>query len=195
VADTASDTARAVGAANTLTLAADGPIHADNTDAQGFLDALVEPVQGTRALVLGAGGAARAVVWALLDAGAGDVSVWGRSRERARTLAGDLGARAVERPEPADLVVNATPVGLERGDDVSALPLAALAPVLACDLVYRGGAETPFAAWAARAGARVVDGLEVLVRQGALSFRAWTGKDPPLDVMRLAAREEISPHT
>jgi shikimate dehydrogenase len=183
LADSASDAARAIGAANTLSFA-DGAIAAENTDAGGFLAALGESPRGRTALVLGAGGAARAVVWALRDAGAAEVSVWNRTPERAR----ELDARAVERPEAADIVVNATSVGLH-DDDLSSLPLDALpAPSLACDLVYRAG-ETPFAAWAARVGARVVDGREVLVQQGALSFRIWTGRDAPVDVMRA----EISP--
>ena len=194
LADSASEAARAVGAANTLSFGWDGGIAAENTDAAGFLDALGESPRGKSALILGAGGAGRAVAWALREAGAREVSIWNRTAERARDLASALGARPVERPEGADLVVNATSVGLAASDDASALPLDGLTPpALACDLVYSGGAETPFAAWAARAGARVVEGLEVLVRQGALSFRGWTGREPPLDVMRRAAREEISP--
>jgi shikimate dehydrogenase len=183
LADSASEAAEAIGAANTLTFSA-GAIAADNTDAGGFLAALGESPAGRTALVLGAGGAARAVVWALRDAGAAEVSVWNRTPERAR----ELDARAVERPEPADIVVNATSVGLH-DDDLSTLPLDAIGtPELACDLVYRPSGQTPFAAWAAAAGARrVVDGLEVLVRQGALSFERWTGVQPPLDVMRAAA--------
>ena len=192
LADEASDTARAVGAANTLTFDG-GRIAAENTDAGGFLAALGEPPAGMRALVLGAGGAARAVVWALVDAGAADVAVWNRTPVRARELAETLGARAVERPEPADLVVNATSVGLEPGDGLDALPLGGLdGATIACDLVYRPDALTPFAAWGTRAGARVVDGLEVLVRQGAIAFEAWTGRTAPLGTMRGAARAEIS---
>ena len=194
VADSATDAAAAIGAANTLTFTGDG-IDADNTDAGGFLAALGEPVTGTRALVLGAGGAARAVVWALADAGAADVAVWNRTPQRAQKLADDLGARAIERPETADIVVNATSVGLSVEDSLDALPLAGIdAPSVACDLVYRGGAETPFVRWASRVGARAVDGIEVLVQQGALSFRGWTGKDAPLEVMRAAAGEEMSSH-
>jgi shikimate dehydrogenase len=186
LADSASDAAREIGAANTLTFDG-GAIHADNTDAGGFLAALGESPRGRTALVLGAGGAARAVVWALRDAGAAEVSVWNRTPERAR----ELGARAVQRPEPADIVVNATSVGLN-DDDLSTLLLDGIGtPELACDLVYRPAGETPFAAWAARVGAaRVVDGLEVLVRQGALSFEIWTGHEAPLDAMR----QEISEH-
>jgi shikimate dehydrogenase len=185
LADSASDAARAIGAANTLSFA-DGAIHADNTDAGGFLAALGESPRGRTAMVLGAGGAARAVVWALRDAGAAEVSVWNRTPERAR----ELGARAVERPEPADIVVNATSVGLH-DDDLSSLPLDAVGtPAVACDLVYRPDGPSPFARRFERAGSRVVDGLEVLVRQGALSFTIWTGREAPLGAMR----DEISNH-
>jgi shikimate dehydrogenase len=140
LADFASGAARAIGAANTLTFGNEG-IGADNTDAGGFLAALDEPVRGRRALVLGAGGAARAVVWALVDAGAGEVSVWNRTPERAEELAAAFGARAVREPESADLVVNATSVGLHEG----ALPLDRLeTPQTAVELVY--GSDTPFSA-------------------------------------------------
>jgi shikimate dehydrogenase len=115
LADTAGEAARAIGAANTLTFAADGAIAAENTDAPGFLAALaaigVSP-RGMSAQVLGAGGSARAVVWALREAGAREVSVWNRTRERAEALARDLGARAVVCPESAELLVNCTSVGL-----------------------------------------------------------------------------------
>jgi shikimate dehydrogenase len=123
--------------------------------------------------------------------------VWNRTAGRAEELAAGLGARAAARPESADIVVNATSVGLHEGDVLDALPLTGLeAPAVAIELVYRGdGAPTPFAEWARSGGARVVDGLEVLVRQGALSFARWTGQEPPLDAMRRAARGEISPAT
>ena len=186
LADHVGDAARAIGAANTLTFA-DGAIHADNTDAAGLLAALPRAPQGMRALVLGAGGAGRAAAWALSEAGA-DVTVWNRTAERARTLARELGVAAAEAPDPAELVVNATSVGLRPGDSIEGLPLAALHPPdLAVELVY-GDHETPFAAWAAAGGAEVVAGLEVLVRQGALALEHWTGREPPLDVMRSAAR-------
>jgi shikimate dehydrogenase len=189
VADSATEAARAVGAANTLTFADGGAIEADNTDAGGFIAALGEQPAGRRALVLGAGGAARAVVWALVEAGAAEVSVWNRTPGRAEDLAAALGARAVRRPEAADIVVNATSVGLH-DDDASALPLEGMeAPEAAVELVYRGDqSATPFAAWALRGGSRLVDGLEILVRQGALSFTLWTGREAPLEAMRSAAR-------
>jgi shikimate dehydrogenase len=127
-------------------------------------------------------------VWALVEAGAAEVSVWNRTHERAEELAAAFGARAVSEPESADIVVNATSVGLHEG----ALPLDGLAtPQVAVELVY--GSETPFTAWAEQRGTRLVDGLEVLVRQGALSFTRWTGVEPPLGTMRRAARGEILP--
>lgn len=191
IADELSDTVRAVGAANTLTFA-DGRIAADNTDAGGFLAALGEPPADMRALVLGAGGAARAVVWALAEQGV-DVAIWNRTAATARELAATFGVRSVERPEPADIVVNTTSVGLEHDDDLDALPLEGLDSArVVCDLVYRAGGTTPFAQWGTRAGARVVDGLEILVRQGALSFELWTGREAPLETMRRGARGEIS---
>jgi shikimate dehydrogenase len=185
--DTATAAARSIGAANTLTFGADG-IDADNTDAGGLLDALGESPAGMHALVLGAGGAARAVVWALREAGAAEVSIWNRTPERADELAAAFEARAVRDPAAADIVVNTTSVGLHEGT----LPLDELAcPRVAVELVY--GSETAFAKWAHEGDARVVDGIEVLVRQGALSFTRWTGQEAPLETMRRAARGEISP--
>ena len=188
LADRRTAAAEAIGAVNTLTFR-DGRIEADNTDAGGFLDALGEPLP-SGALVLGAGGAARAVVWALREAGVEDVAVWNRTRGRAEELAGALGGRVVARPEPAELVVNATSVGLgpASGEQVlSELGLDGLEPpTVVVDLVY-GEAPTPVARWGAEHGARVVDGLDVLVHQGARSFRVWTGEEAPLDALRAAA--------
>ena len=115
VADHATEAARGVGAANTLTFAEDGAIEAENTDAGGFLDALGTSPRGRTALVLGAGGAARAVAWALREEETARVEVWNRTHDRARDLARDLDVDAVERPAAADIVVNATSVGLDPG--------------------------------------------------------------------------------
>jgi shikimate dehydrogenase len=112
MANVTTEAVRAIGAANSLSFTADGAIHADNTDAPGLLDALHGPPAGKHALVLGAGGSARAAVWALLHAGAREVSVYNRTHERARELAASLGARAVDSPTGADLLVNCTSVGL-----------------------------------------------------------------------------------
>ena len=191
LSDEATPAARAIGAANTLTFA-EGRIEADNTDAGGFLDALEGPVAGRSALVLGAGGGARAVAWALREAGAQEVTLWNRTPGRAAALAQELGVRHLDHPEPADLVVNATPVGLDpparEEEAVELLELDRVgAPEVVVDLVY-GEEPTPVCAWAGRGGARVVDGVEVLVRQGARSFRRWTGMDPSVQHMRDGAR-------
>jgi shikimate dehydrogenase len=189
-----SEDARAIGAANTLTFAADGAIRADNTDAPGLLDALGEPAPRT-ALVLGAGGSARAAAYALRRAGA-EVFVWNRGAERACRLAADLGVAAVTEARPADVLVNCTSVGLHDPTEtfkeipVNADDLGTYACVV--DLVYRNGG-TELLRQAAQRGSRCVDGLEILVRQGARSLRIWTGRSAPLDVMRRAARSEPQP--
>jgi shikimate dehydrogenase len=190
LADELSETAREIGAANTLSFR-DGQIHADNTDAAGLLDALPGPPRGRRALVLGAGGAGRAVVWALVREGA-EVDVWNRTELRSRHLCAELGGSAVARPEQSDyeLIVNSTSIGLRGEAPFAELPLRAedfSAEQTVVDLVY-GDEETVLLAAARAAGATAVDGLEVLACQGARSLRIWTGREPPLDVMRAAAR-------
>jgi shikimate dehydrogenase len=191
LADSASDAAREIGAANTLTFERDGAIVADNTDAPGLIDALGEAWDpaGRSVLVLGAGGAARAAVWALLKAGAADVAIWNRTPERARPLADQFGARAVERPGKADIVVNCTSVGLSDPDATfKALPLQADslgAGSCVVDMVYRNGGTRLLEAARTR-GADVIDGLEILVAQGAASFERWTGRTAPRQAMRAA---------
>ena len=190
LADEASQAAREIGAANMLTFEAQGGILADNTDAPALLEALPEGVDpaGARALVLGAGGAGRAAAWALRAAGA-EVAVWNRTPARALALAVDLGVRAVTVLEPADIVVNCTSVGLEQNiDPFKALPLKAdtfEAGSCVIDMVYRHGGTRLLAAAIAN-GARGVDGLEVLVAQGAASFERWTGMTAPRQAMREA---------
>jgi shikimate dehydrogenase len=192
VADGASESARAIGAANTLTFESDGAIHADNTDASGFLAALPRSAYGATALVLGAGGSARAVIYALRQAGAREVRVWNRTADRAAAVASELGATAVERAEPADIVVNCTSIGLQNpGETFKALPLRADelgAGCLVVDMVYRLGG-TLFLQAAAAAGAEVVDGLEILVAQGAASLERWTGRTAPDKAMREAVSD------
>jgi len=191
LADTASDAAREIGAANTLTFERDGAINADNTDAPGLIAALGErwDPAGRRVVVLGAGGAARAAVWALLRAGAADVAVWNRTAERSRALTGELGGRAVEEPPPAEIVVNCTSVGLaDRDATFKALPLQADslgAGSCVVDMVYRDGGTRLLEAARTR-GADVIDGLEILVTQGAASFERWTGRTARREAMRAA---------
>ncbi|MGH2744140.1 MAG: shikimate dehydrogenase [Thermoleophilaceae bacterium] len=184
LADERTPAAAAIGAANTLSFE-DGRVIADNTDAGGLLDALGEDPSGKCVLVLGTGGAGRAAAWALREAGA-EVAVWNRTAERARALATELGVEHSERPGRAvDVLVNATALGLH-GEDLPAELELEPAGVVA-DLVY-GPAPTALCRWAEATGARVVDGLEVLVRQGARSLAGWTGRRAPLDAMRRAAR-------
>ena len=195
LADEATDSARAVGAANTLTFAPDGGVHADNTDVPGLLAALGDERPRT-AVVLGAGGSARAVVYALAHLGVA-VKIWNRTAQRARSLAGEFGAKAVQDLPSADLLVNCTSVGLaDPSSTFKELPLQADAlKAYACvvDLVYRAGG-TGLLREAKRAGSRAIDGVEVLVHQGALSFERWTGRAAPLEVMRQAARGTASPN-
>jgi shikimate dehydrogenase len=190
LADELSETAREIGAANTLVFSG-GEIRAENTDADGLLNALPASPAGKRALVLGAGGAARAVVWALLREGA-EVAVWNRTELRSRHLCEELGGTPVSKPDQAayELIVNSTAVGLGGEDPFAELPLdpARFAPgQTLVDMVY-GREPTVLLRTAEAAGASVVEGLEILIQQGALSFEIWTGRKPPLDIMRAAAR-------
>jgi shikimate dehydrogenase len=184
VATSAGAAAREIGAANTLTFGDDGAIHAENTDAPGLLAALGSAPAS--ACVLGAGGSARAVVWALTQAGA-DVAIWNRTARRAE----GLGARVVARPVAAEALINCTSVGLDHSSSpFKDLPLRADSLseyTTVVDLVYRAGG-TALIREAARRGIATVDGLEILVSQGALSFSLWTGLAAPLDTMRCAAR-------
>jgi shikimate dehydrogenase len=190
LADRFSEAVREIGAANTLRFE-NGEMHADNTDAPGLLEALPVSPRGRKALVLGAGGAARAVVWALLREG-GEVEVWNRTELRSQHLCEELGGRPVADPDAGayELIVNTTAVGLQGEDPFGELPLTEVdfAPgQLVVDMVY-GEGPTRLLSAAAAAGATTVDGIEVLVRQGALSLRIWTGREAPLDAMRAAAR-------
>lgn len=181
--------AQAIGAANTLVFER-GAVLADNTDAPALIEALPFAAAGASAVVLGAGGTARAAVWALRDAGAEPVWIWNRTPERARALADEMGAIAVDRPGPADLLVNCTSVGMDGRDPFAALPVSA--PDLGgyrcvVDYVY-GGSPTALCIAAGAAGAAIVDGLKLLVGQGALSFTQFTACVAPLAAMRAAAR-------
>ncbi len=196
LADSASEAARAIGAANTLTFADGGAIEAENTDGQGVVEAVDAVARGSlsrgRALVLGAGGSARAAVWALRTLGLTDVAIWNRTPARARALADDFDVRAVERPAAADVLVNCTAVGLSAAADE--LAQLGLAPdllgecALVVDLVYRDAGPTQLIDTARRHGARTIDGLQVLAAQGALSLELWTGRAAPRETMLRAAR-------
>ena len=202
--DELAPAARAIGAVNTLTVRGERLL-GDNTDAGGLLMALAEAgvaVAGEEAVVLGAGGSARAAVYAL-GGTARAVSVANRSLERAEALVGALapGARARleaipladaaalgARLERAAVLVNATPVGMQPGADESPLPAGVRLPgqLAVLDLVY-APRQTALLRQAAAQGCRTVEGLRVLVHQGALAFESWTGQAAPIEVMALAA--------
>ncbi len=189
IADTADAAARAIGAANTLTFTSDA-IHAANTDAQALTGALGPFGPIGRALVLGAGGTARAAVWALRDAGA-EVTLWNRTAKRAQLLANEFGAIALASlPETLDewpAVVNCTSVGMATGEArlVDARQLGGVETVV--DFVY-GSGRTELIQAALAAGCNVVEGPELLARQGSLSFAHWFGVEPPLQQMLDALR-------
>ena len=198
VADVASPAAAAIGAANTLTFR-EGRILAENTDAPGLIDSLGETagdLAGRPALALGAGGAGRAVVWALAGAGM-EVMLWNRTRSKAESLARELGVEVIPHEQHAgidpgrfEVIVNASAAGLGNGDGLADLPLdpGGFRPgQTVVDMVY-GEAPGTLLEAAERGGAATVDGLEILVRQGARSFGIWTGKQPDLEAMRQAAR-------
>jgi shikimate dehydrogenase len=183
VAGELTDAAAAIGAVNTLSFES-GSILGDNTDAAGLVDALDMDLAGVSVLLLGAGGTGRAAVWALREAGA-DVAVWNRTPERAAELAAEFGVRHAKEIEPARVLVNVTSVGLHGEDLPAQLGLDGVEPELVADVVY-GAEPTALSRWAEARGARVVDGLEMLLRQGARSFERWTGRPAPLDAMRRA---------
>jgi shikimate dehydrogenase len=187
-----SDAAASIGAANTLIPDGAGGWRADNTDAPGFLRALDEAapleLDGATALILGAGGAARAVAFALRSRGA-TVLVANRTPSKIAGLGDPIPFRRTALDAAAgacDIVVNCTSLGLHGDVIPPELPLEVLGPAhVVVDVVYRPGG-TPWLGAAAGRGARVVDGLGMLLHQGAAAFVQWTGEEPPLDVMRQA---------
>ena len=202
--------AERVGALNTI-VRRNGLLEATNTDVTGILRALESAeveVRGAEVLLVGAGGAARAVVVAMRHAGAARVVIANRTPERAAALASlggsDLDLRYV--PLDADdatfrgaasrarVIVQSTSLGMRHGPDEGANPVPGdlMHPgQVAFDLVYVPE-ETPFLRAAAQAGARPVGGLAMLVHQGAEAFRLWTGVEPPLEVMFEAARAALA---
>ncbi|HKP36199.1 MAG TPA: shikimate dehydrogenase [Pyrinomonadaceae bacterium] len=190
--------AKEIGAVNTI-VAKDGQLLGYNTDAAAFLGTLetaVESAQDLRCATIGAGGAARAVNWALQNAGA-SVSVFARDPAKAKLIAGDFGINSYELAEAKfdefDVVINATPLGT-RGLHESATPVRAeqLRGVrLAYDLVYNP-LETQFMREARAAGCQTIGGLEMLIRQAVEQFKLWTGEDPNVTTMRAVAEKGLA---
>ncbi len=202
--------AAAVEAVNTIVRDETGRLRGLNTDVPGFLRSLtmvdVDP-GGADCVLLGAGGAARAVAYALVDAGVRSLTVVNRTPERAEALLADVLAVTEREPElrflgpddsdfkqiiaEASILVNATSVGLDK--QTSPLAMERIEPHLfVVDLIY---GRTPLLQMAEQRGARTQDGLEMLVQQGALAFEAWTGLSAPIDVMRIAAQQALEERT
>jgi len=208
--DEVDEWATAAGAVNTI-VNRDGRLTGHNTDGPGFLRALLVETgyspEGTRALVLGAGGAARGILLALARGGVESLVIANRTLERAETLAqlaSENGVKAEAIPLSADaltqaaasaaLIVNCTTMGMSHGPDERGSPLSTTqipATAIVNDLVYNP-METPLLREAAAAGATTLGGLHMLVYQGVLSFQMWTGRDAPVDVMLAAAAKEMA---
>jgi shikimate dehydrogenase len=213
--DSVSASAAELGAVNTLVVKRreDGSsvISGDNTDYQGFVRALrsggFEPQARGRAVVVGAGGGARAVVYGLLRSGVREITVLNRTPERAQSLVSDLsrlghGARLqahaltpdslIASAGGADLMVNATPIGMWPQVDGSIWPdrVSIPAHLTVFDLVYNPS-ETHLLRQARQSGARAIGGLGMLVEQGVVGFRMWTGEVAPVEVMRAACEQAL----
>lgn len=183
----------ALGSANTVFRDGDQLV-GDSTDGEGFIDALAAEVgfvpAGARCAVVGAGGAARAVVLALRRHGAGDVCVVNRDRSRAASaaaLAGSVGRVGTSTDLGSfDLIVQATPVGMGNDGGLPFDPSVIDDEAVVVDLVYHP-LETPLLAACEARGIRAANGLGMLVHQAARQFRAWTGVEAPIEVMTAAA--------
>ena len=202
--DRLAQSAADVGAINTV-VRRQASLEGHNTDVPGFMAALRiagVDVSGRRAVVFGAGGAGLGVVCALQRLGAHAVLV-SRTPEKARSMSGTIGGTteltALAAADPrvaiaiseAVLVVNATPLGMDHLPSTSPLPpgVELWPPTVAFDLIY--GRETSFLREAAARGCPTLDGLEMLVQQGAESFRLWTGVEPEVGLMREACLNEL----
>ncbi|MGZ4031231.1 MAG: shikimate dehydrogenase [Tumebacillaceae bacterium] len=195
--DGVSEEAQLIGAVNTIVNEA-GRLIGYNTDGIGYITALREEtgfdVAGKKVLLLGAGGAARAVAGQMALSGAGQLTIAARDREKAQELADHLAAFAAtngctfgdaeEMASAYDLIVNTTPVGMHPHVEQVPFDTSRLqAGQLVCDLIYNPR-ETRFLQEAAARGCRTHGGLGMFIHQGAHAFRLWTGVEAPVDVMR-----------
>jgi len=199
LADLVTDRAALIGAANTLIFRKDGKIHADNTDGYGFIENIRQGAQGwapnsAPAAVLGAGGAARAVIASLLDVGVPEILLANRTRSRADILRTEFGKRvkvfdwvqAGNMMDEAATVVNTTSLGMD-GNPAFRVPLDGLNPnAVVTDLVY-APLETTLLKEAKAAGCQTGDGLGMLLYQDAPAFERWCGVRPEVnDALRKA---------
>ena len=198
-AEVRDDEVEVLGAANCIVPIGDGRLRAVNTDAAGFVSALkadadVSP-EGLRAVLLGGGGAARAVAWGLAAAGAVDVAVINRTPAKAQVAAAIANAAGraasgrvgtIDDVAAADIVVNATSVGMGADSSMPCDPDLLRPGQVAVDLVYEP-LETAWLAALRQRGVEAHNGLSMLSYQAAAAFELWTGIEPPVDAMRRAA--------
>jgi len=205
--DEIAPSAQVIGAVNTVRREGDRLI-GENTDGKGFMRALGDDADidaaGTHAVVLGAGGAARAVAVELALAGARQITIVNRSWERGETLVRLLSEKtpaqaefiswqgAYRVPEGADLLINATSIGLfPNVEEAPALDYDSITPgMVVCDVIPNPP-RTPFLRHAVAHGATTLDGLGMLVYQGAIAFKMWTGREPSIEVMHRALAAEF----
>ena len=207
--DEVDEWATSAGAVNTI-VNQGGHLSGHNTDGPGFLQALLNETgydpKGTSALILGAGGAARGILLALVRGGVESIVIANRTLERAGELSrlsydSGVASEAIsisgdalnEAANSADLIVNCTSLGMSHGPDELGSPMSAAqipGTAIVNDLVYTP-MLTPMLKEAAKAGATTLGGLHMLIYQGVLSFKMWTGQDPPVDVMLDVATKEM----
>jgi shikimate dehydrogenase len=194
--DELDDSARVSGAVNTVVIEAYA-LRGFNTDGGGMVMACQEAgieLSGRSILLLGAGGTAAAIAVAFGKAGAGELHIANRSVERAAHLRDKLLALGIKRPAvhhldalpDAEIVVNTTPLGMKEGDPIPVPPDYVREGMVFCDAVYRPGTETPLIRLARKRGAPVVAGGRMLLYQGVLAQKLWTGREPNVKAMDLA---------
>lgn len=190
--DTVNEEASFIGAVNTI-LNSDGTLMGFNTDGRGFMESLSEAsigVEGKNVLIIGAGGACRAVSYYLSDR-AGSLRIFDTDGAKAEKLVHDLGSirsnvsrsADVNDLDGIDVVINATPLGLKETDPAPLDISLIRKEMTVCDLIYR---ETPLLRAASQKGCKTLDGLGMLLHQGILAFEIWTGVKPPVETMRKA---------
>ena len=205
--DELSEAARVIGAVNTVVCREDGTLFGENTDGKGFVQSLTDagiPLAGKAICLLGAGGAARSIGVECALAGAASIAIVNRSSQRGEALAEvilkntDADARfipwlgAAPIPEGTDILINATSVGLHpHGDQCPDVDFDGVRPgMVACDVIFNP-VDTPFLTHCSQRGARTIDGLGMLVNQGAINYALWTGRKAPRDVMYAKLKEEF----
>jgi len=203
--DHLSETAELMGAVNTIYLI-DGETYGKNTDGKGFITSLYDnnvEMKGKQVVIFGAGGAARAMSVELAKAGVQYITVVNRSEERGAALVDLLNSKTKTSavyipwdkpfviPEETDIVVNATSIGMFPDPNMPDIDYSSLMPhMTVCEGVHNP-VHTPFLKKAASMGCPTLDGFSMLVNQGAISFKLWTGQDAPVDVMKQALAQEF----